>query len=573
MGVALRQLRRQQGMTQTELGGEQFSKSYVSAVEHDKIVPSYEALRHFSRQLGQPPNYFEQYIPRRKPSKFPFPILSPAPSHHENDTILGKALTLLDVLGEGSAFPGQYFAEDVPLLNSDVLTTLPREKQAAYSFLLGYQAKQEGNITEALSRYEFAQGTAVLKYHPVILDEIGTCYALSHAYHRALDAHCRALDLLEVGTVRPTLSSMRLRIELHCAQDYQALGRYRIAEVHYGNARNILQSNHDVQTAAQIYSGLGYCSYASVFQTEKRSSPLLLSNTEEEKGFQQANNYLVQANALYRIGNEPAEESRTRLTQVMVLLDDCTFHQRGRRQHATEVDRAEMAHCVALLEAAEEQCRQILTIEQEEDTSATPLPEHTQARLLLLLASLLSIYVQRATLASANGDTETAKHARARALWFGQQTLIALNAASSLSYIRLEELMNAPTDTGKLGKATLPPLPPLPPLSSFSLQESQAELSLTIGMLTELLAETAATSVSRDDYFTQADDLFQNALSLWKAIRQEHLHATMPLRRGYYHVISMLEERIAAYPSLREQNVQTLVQFLKEGLQHTEPFS
>ncbi len=35
----IRQLRRQRGLTQTELGGDRFSKSYVSAVELEKNQP------------------------------------------------------------------------------------------------------------------------------------------------------------------------------------------------------------------------------------------------------------------------------------------------------------------------------------------------------------------------------------------------------------------------------------------------------------------------------------------------------------------------------------------------------
>jgi transcriptional regulator with XRE-family HTH domain len=58
IGESIRQLRRQQNLTQSELGGERYSKSYVSALERDKITPSLQALQFFAGQLGQSDNYF-----------------------------------------------------------------------------------------------------------------------------------------------------------------------------------------------------------------------------------------------------------------------------------------------------------------------------------------------------------------------------------------------------------------------------------------------------------------------------------------------------------------------------------
>src|SRR6202035_2542589 len=63
-GDLIRQLRRQYNLTQTELGGNRFSKSYVSAVERNKIVPSAQALRYFAEQLNKPEDYFSNLLRR-----------------------------------------------------------------------------------------------------------------------------------------------------------------------------------------------------------------------------------------------------------------------------------------------------------------------------------------------------------------------------------------------------------------------------------------------------------------------------------------------------------------------------
>ena len=54
LGEVIRQVRRYRHLTQGELAGERFSKSYVSSVEHERIPPSAEALRFFAERLGQP---------------------------------------------------------------------------------------------------------------------------------------------------------------------------------------------------------------------------------------------------------------------------------------------------------------------------------------------------------------------------------------------------------------------------------------------------------------------------------------------------------------------------------------
>jgi transcriptional regulator with XRE-family HTH domain len=105
----IRQLRRQRGMTQAELGGEHFSKSYVSAVEREKIVPSYEALRFFAEQLDQSVDYLRQiaeqtvYIPQSTTQ-----LVSSLP--HENDSEPDRITPRLLFTGDISTSPGNVAA-------------------------------------------------------------------------------------------------------------------------------------------------------------------------------------------------------------------------------------------------------------------------------------------------------------------------------------------------------------------------------------------------------------------------------------------------------------------------------
>src|SRR5436190_24288297 len=62
IGELIRQLRRRRNLTQTELGANRYSKSYVSAVEKNTIRPSVAALRFFSEQLDQRSDYFTMLL-------------------------------------------------------------------------------------------------------------------------------------------------------------------------------------------------------------------------------------------------------------------------------------------------------------------------------------------------------------------------------------------------------------------------------------------------------------------------------------------------------------------------------
>src|SRR5919199_5450049 len=62
LGERLRQLRVAAGMTQTELGGERFSKEYVSQIERGKTRPTPETIEWLSVRLGVDQSFLETGI-------------------------------------------------------------------------------------------------------------------------------------------------------------------------------------------------------------------------------------------------------------------------------------------------------------------------------------------------------------------------------------------------------------------------------------------------------------------------------------------------------------------------------
>lgn len=58
LGQKIRGLRRQMGMTQADLAGDDFTKSFISQIEKDQARPSLKSLRIFAQRLNRPVSYF-----------------------------------------------------------------------------------------------------------------------------------------------------------------------------------------------------------------------------------------------------------------------------------------------------------------------------------------------------------------------------------------------------------------------------------------------------------------------------------------------------------------------------------
>src|SRR5947209_19785851 len=118
--------------------------------------------------------------------------------------------------------------------------------QADYAFRRGLIAQEQKDLSTGLHAFEQALAFAPAKHQPAILDELGNCYYLSHIYQTALGYHARALRSLE-ELPNNVASALRLRVELHCGNDYRALSAYDQASTHYERARQHLNSTHDMR--------------------------------------------------------------------------------------------------------------------------------------------------------------------------------------------------------------------------------------------------------------------------------------------------------------------------------------
>jgi|SRR5579884_1949632 len=563
-GEIIRQLRRQSSLTQTELGGTRFSKSYVSAVERTKITPSIEALHFFAEQLGLSSDYFIKL--RQDTDEKGWFSSALQTSQRDYPDVQEEFLNLLDILLEGTEQHYFPLTHDLPTFSPEIIAALPPQRQAHYSFLRGLIAQEQKDFPTALHALEQALALAPAKHQPAILDELGNCYYLSHAYQAALGYHERALRALE-ELPNDRSSVLHLRMELHCGNDYRALSAYQQARTHYERARQHLNATHDMRTAGQLYLGLGYCTYARAYEQTLTMSPLPLQEAERE--FQRAISYLLQSRTLYQISGDRMGESTVRLLQAMILLDLCALRRQTMQAQSENAAPSSTINSVTLLEEVQEQCHQVLILWQDALTDISELSTELETVIFTALAYLIRAYTERATFARLDGYADTANRERSQAVHLYQKVLDIFSGHASLRTL-VQEAIHIPMSDLIYQSSSLPRLSDLGTQKGTCSAIVYVELFFAAGELAEELARAAITHEYAHDCYEQANQCYRIALTMARSIQPDEDHDPGSLLRYYQRCTTVLEERIQTSSENTEEHVRTLLNILKIGLAQSQ---
>lgn len=558
----IRQLRRQRGLTQTELGGDRFSKSYVSAVELEKISPSLEALRFFAEQLEQPADLLEQLLvqaeqARASSAKANFAIYQPEGGGDWEET-----LTLLDLAQEGKELPRTMFLQELSTLSAGTMLDLPLQQQARYFFLKGLLSQEQGDLQNARFSLERALVLAPIKYQPVILDTLGTSFYLDQIYQTALLYHERALQVLQEDEALEKFPTLVLQVELHCGDDCRALGVHARARAHYEHARQHLRSSSNIQVAGQVYLGLGYCIYASISLGPADSASF--SFEEKEHLFQLALSFLLQARTLYQVGGDRSGEAKVRLLHAMVLLDRCSLYREIASADAQGIGAGKAMQCATLLDEAEEQCRQILLSWHDAafETGAS-LPDLEEV-LYTALSSLVETCIQRAAVARSSGYTDTSSRARSRSAQLCQLTLDTLTDAS-IPWSLVRAASTLPDDPATYHAQALPRLPDLAQGQQFHNPNSLAPVLFAAAQVAEELGRATADSEYASACYTRANDFFKAFLQMESQFTPGKDRDASYLVRSYQRCITLMEERLEVAPFEAAETHRSMLALFKQG--------
>jgi len=578
IGQVLRQIRQLRHLTQRDLAGDRFSKSYVSAIEHDRLVPSSSALRFFAQRLGQPNGDFVALLQQPEvvnalsvPDILP-PLLSNGKVNQE------ESAALLERLLEARAFPHLFAGGTLATLTPEQLTELPQHVQAHYSVLLGKEARAQRDLAAALHAFETALQFVPAEQQAAILDDIGHTYFLRHAPFTALGYHLHARHLLSKASLKRSSAALFLQIELHCGDTYRALGAYREALEHYERARSHLNTHHDLATAGHLYAKLGYCTYAALFPAflSSASSALPPDVTREriEREAQQALGLLLQSRSVYQVSGDHLQESNVGLMLTSLLLDWCTWRRRQINERVSDLEKQTiLTDCASLLNNAAEHNQSILLRWQHAQTQEEPLVTELDAVLFTTLASLIRIAVGRALLARLGGSAlDVAYRQRAFAAFLCQRVLDTLSVPT-LPWAIVEQVAVHSAETLEYAAPTLPRLPDLPlqpGAPSLHSPLSRIEIYAAAGEVAEELGRAAPVLAYARDCYAQSTRFFQAALSLARSLPPQDTHDPGYQARLSQRWVALLEERARTSPALSEATTKVLLDMLAQSFWHLQ---
>ena len=572
LGEVIRQVRRFRHLTQRELAGERFSKSYVSGVEHQRITPSAEALRFFAERLGQPDGNFAALLQQpdiaRALSVLNMPALPAVNGHTKRDTTLALLHTMLEQVEVSVLSP----VGALPTLSPDEIASLPHQLQSRYHLLMGRDAKKKGDLALALQAFEAALSLAPSDLQAAILDEIGTCYFLQRDYHTALGYHLHALHS-SLKASDGNAAFLQVVIELHCGDDYQRLGAYHQALAHYESARAHLSAQHDLATTGKVYAGMGYLIYAALSTSAEPSYASALSPSlspeQIEHDYQHANSFLHQGVSFYQASSDRWKEAITRLTQVSLLLDWSAWRQRKLHEQANWIEKQPSSmQCAPLLDQAQEHCRQVLLAWHEPGPNEkVPLFE-IDSLLSTTIACLVRIAIQRARLARLEAHSmHVAYRERAFAAYLCRLVLETLSLPSP-AWEAARQALTLSAEKLEYRSPSLPLFTKLPSDRSKSPPRSAmglVEVYIAAGEVAEELGRVATTPVYAHDWYVQASQYLHASLDLAHSLHVNGACDPGHLVRLYRRWIALLEDRALDSRALKEETTQELLSVLEQA--------
>lgn len=252
LGRRIRQLRIRRNLTQQDLAADDYSKSYISAIEQGKTRPSLEALQRIASRLQIPagtlldpnaadlqdaesPNAPKRVRRRRGTSQVP---------GFENDSAaidwqLSRAAYLIYTGSSNEAIellrpllPGEGSAESQKSLDAGQRLTA--------HYLAGLASVHLNNTEQAVAYLQpgvqAAERLADREMAERLRNLLGTAYYLGGQYLIALEHHDRCVEAADAGTI--TDANLKLLVYSNLAADYwslqsreRALSAYRSAIV------------------------------------------------------------------------------------------------------------------------------------------------------------------------------------------------------------------------------------------------------------------------------------------------------------------------------------------------------
>ncbi|MDQ5824239.1 MAG: helix-turn-helix domain-containing protein [Chloroflexota bacterium] len=274
LGQRIRQLRTRRGLTQQDLAGEDYSKSYISAIEQGKTRPSLEALQRIASRLEVAAG---QLLDPDAPGFVPAdPESMPRRVRRRRGVRAGENLGIFDPayqdlqISQAELYlhtgrPTQALEILRPMLPEENGATTQaasggqrpldtQQQQRAYC-LAAQAAVHSGNATEALGYVQKGIQLATRLGDREGLEQLrlllGMAYYQADQPLSALEQHRTCLEAVNNGVVRDP--NFKLKVLSNIAADYWALHDNERALAAYRSALDLLGQVNSVERQAAIF--------------------------------------------------------------------------------------------------------------------------------------------------------------------------------------------------------------------------------------------------------------------------------------------------------------------------------
>ncbi len=270
IGERVRQARIAANMTQQELAGATYSKSYISAVERGKMTPSFQALHTLAERLGRPISFF---LGEGEVSLATLMSESAAASSVSEEERQQHEAEAREMLKEAETFLGKNQAEKA-LEALHVAIGEPPDGLAPYDrprwyWLAGWAgvwarqfSEAKGWLERGLEVVEEARvhtpptkKAQLLEMAERIRNLLGVCYYEQAQPAKAREYHLQCLAAMTSGIV--TDPELKLLIYKSLANDHMALGHHTEAILYYKEACKLAEDMNDPRQWGLAYWGLG----------------------------------------------------------------------------------------------------------------------------------------------------------------------------------------------------------------------------------------------------------------------------------------------------------------------------
>jgi tetratricopeptide (TPR) repeat protein len=283
IGERVRIARIAANLTQQELAGGTYSKSYISAVERGKMTPSFQALQMLAERLGRPISFF---LGEGDTNPQAWATSGAATSTLPDEERQQREQEARNMLIEAEAWLVKGQADKalaaLRVEANEPPAALPLAERPRWYWLAGWAGVWGHRYTEAIGWLEHglavveaarAQAPASQKARLAemaerIRNHLGGCYYDQRQPAKAFEYHLRCLTAIINGTV--TDPELKLLIYKALGNDTSMLGRHEQAIDFYQRACKLAEDMNDPRQRGLAYWGLGlvYKSNGDLFRAE-----------------------------------------------------------------------------------------------------------------------------------------------------------------------------------------------------------------------------------------------------------------------------------------------------------------